>query len=230
MDDPASSVCLSDLDRHRRPQRMSHPDDQLLLASAQSGDRHALERLWERHRRWVAAVLLVHKPKDADVDDLLQDVAATLVAKVGTLRDPETFPGWLRSVAINAARMAARGTRRRTAAVERFANAEATERGAERIQRGNPHRTHAARAAADQLRTRLASLPAGYSEPLLLRLVHDLSYAQIADILDLPETTVENRIVRGRRLLREQTATDFGVERQGPDGRFGEIDPDSLLQ
>ncbi|MBL9121042.1 MAG: RNA polymerase sigma factor [Phycisphaerae bacterium] len=210
---------------------MTGHDDQVLLAAARSGDRSALERLWERHRRWIAAVILVHKPKDADVDDLLQDVAATLLAKIDTLRDPETFPGWLRSVAMNAARMAARGTRRRIAAVERFGRGEATDRSNDRIARGSPHRSHAARVAADQLRTRLGALPTGYAEPLLLRLVHELSYSQIADILDLPETTVENRIVRGRRLLREQTAADLGLERDdSSDGRFGDIDPDSLLQ
>lgn len=206
---------------------MTSHDDQLLLAAAQSGDRQALERLWERHRRWIAAVLILHKPRDAEVDDLLQEVAATLVSKVDTLRDPETFPGWLRSVALNAARMAARGTRRRAAAVDRFTQGEAVERANERLTRDMPHRPHAARAAADQLRARLASLPAGYAEPLLLRLVHELSYSQIATILDLPETTVENRIVRGRRMLREQAAADLGVETKD---RFNDIDPDSLLQ
>jgi RNA polymerase sigma-70 factor, ECF subfamily len=213
---------------------MTGPDDQVLLAAAQSGDRQALERLWERHRRWVAAVILLHKPKEVDVDDLLQDVAATFLAKLDTLRDPETFPGWLRSVATNAARMAARGTRRRAAAVDRFSRGEAAERNDERTIRSSPHRLHAARVAADQLRTRLAALPAGYAEPLVLRLVHDLSYAQIAEILDLPETTVENRIVRGRRMLRDQAAADLGAERDpgngSRDSRFGDIDPDSLLQ
>lgn len=206
---------------------MTSHDDQLLLAAAQSGDRHALERLWERHRRWVAAVLLLHKPKDAEVDDLLQEVAATLVSKVDTLRDPETFPGWLRSVAMNAARMAARGTRRRVAAVDRFTRGEAVDRTNERLTKDVAHRSHAARAAADQLRTRLAALPAGYAEPLLLRLVHDLSYSQIAHIMDLPETTIENRIVRGRRMLRDQAAADLGLDASE---RFGDIDPDSLLQ
>jgi RNA polymerase sigma-70 factor, ECF subfamily len=209
---------------------MTTPDDHLLLASAQAGDRQALERLWERHRRWIAAVLLLHKPRDVEVDDLLQEVAATLVAKVDTLRDPETFPGWLRSVALNAARMAARGLRRRNAAVDRFSRSEAVDRAADRQRRDAAQRTVAARAAADQLRARLASLPAGYAEPLLLRLVHDLSYLQIAAIMDLPETTVENRIVRGRRMLREQAAADLGVDRPPPGERGDPIDPDSLLQ
>ncbi|MDZ4828706.1 MAG: sigma-70 family RNA polymerase sigma factor [Phycisphaerae bacterium] len=180
---------------------MTSPDDQVLLAASQLGDHRALERLWERHRRWVAAVLLVHKPRSADVDDLLQEVAATLVSKIDTLRDPETFPGWLRSVALNAARMAARGTRRRIAATERFGREEVANRPLGAVPRID-------RSAGNLLRERLAALPAGYAEPLMLRLVQEMSYAQIARVLDLPETTVENRIVRGRRMLREQVAAD----------------------
>lgn len=181
-------------------------DDERLLAAASAGDASALTSLWERHRRWVAAVLLVHKPRQADVEDLLQEVAATFVAKVGTLRDPETFPGWLRSIAMNAARMSARGTRRRTAAIERFGNDGCANRrqSPEAHEREREHD----RGAAERLRERLANLPVGYAEPLLLRLVHDMPYAQIAHVLDLPETTVENRIVRGRRMLREQVAAD----------------------
>lgn len=199
---------------------MTNFDDQILLAAAQIGDRQALERLWERHRRWIAAVLLLHKPRDADLEDLLQEVAATLVARVDTLRDPETFPGWLRSVALNAARMAARGTRRRNAAVDRFTRGEAVDRASERSTASIPDRRGGAtKDAADRLRARLAALPAGYSEPLLLRLVHDLSYAHIAQVMDLPETTVENRIVRGRRMLREQAVTDLGIS--NPDELWG---------
>lgn len=188
---------------------MANADDHVLLLAARSGDRTALERLWERHRRWIAAVLLLHKPRGVDVEDLLQEVAATLVAKVDTLRDPETFPGWLRSVAMNAARMSARGTRRRLAAIERFGRDEAPRRStgaASRVERD----------AGERLRERLSALPVGYAEPLLLRLVHDMSYAQIAHVLDLPETTIENRIVRGRRMLREHIAsTDADLLEEG---------------
>ncbi len=51
-----------------------------------------------------------------------------------------------------------------------------------------------------------SQLPDGYREPLLLKALHDLSYREIGEILDLPETTIETRIARGRRQLRELAA------------------------
>lgn len=178
----------------------SPPEEASLFAAARVGDRPALERLWNRNRRWIAAVLLLHKPRGADLDDLLQEVAATLVARIGSVRDAEAFPGWLRAVAVNAARMSARAGSRRRAAIDRF-----TSMMAGRFRGSKPISDDAAD-AANRLRERLASLPEEYAEPLLLRLVHDLPYARIAAILDLPETTVENRIVRGRRMLRTLAA------------------------
>jgi RNA polymerase sigma-70 factor (ECF subfamily) len=47
------------------------------------------------------------------------------------------------------------------------------------------------------------TLPEGYREPLLMRCVRGMSYKQIGAVLDLPETTIETRIARGRRMLRE---------------------------
>ena len=47
------------------------------------------------------------------------------------------------------------------------------------------------------------SLPALYREPFVLRHLEDWSYREIGELLELPVDTVETRLVRARRLLRE---------------------------
>ena len=49
----------------------------------------------------------------------------------------------------------------------------------------------------------LERLPAIYREPLVLRYLEGWSYRRIAEVLDLPIDTVETRLVRARRRLRE---------------------------
>ena len=71
-------------------------------------DHDELQKLWEQNRRWVAALLLAHKPRWAEVDDLLQEVAATLVSKGHEIRDAGALKPWRRTVATNVARLAAR--------------------------------------------------------------------------------------------------------------------------
>jgi RNA polymerase sigma-70 factor (ECF subfamily) len=54
-----------------------------------------------------------------------------------------------------------------------------------------------------KVRAAIRGLPALYREPLVLKHVNGWSYRQIADAMDMPVETVETRLVRARRLLRE---------------------------
>jgi len=65
-----------------------------------------------------------------------------------------------------------------------------------------------------------ADLPDGYREPLLLKCVQDMSYKQIGAVMGLPDTTIETRIARARKMLRER-AIKAGL---GPAGAEDESD------
>lgn len=185
------------------------PDETAALArAAMSGDRAALERLWAGHRRWVAAVLLAHRPRGIEVDDLLQEVAWTVVRRIQTLREPETFRPWLRTIAVNAARAAAR--RANSVPIR----AESTpDQGSELAQAG---------VAADRrdegrrLLELAGRLPEAYREPLLMRCVQGMSHREIGAALGLPVSTIETRIARGRRRLRELAAADEATRAHEP--------------
>lgn len=218
-----------DLSQTSAPAAVGVVPEDALFAAAVRGDRDAVSALWESNRRWVAAVVLAHKPAWADLDDLLQEVAATLLRKVGQVRDPGAFAPWLRMVAMNAARAASRdlSQRRRisppashaarshagpaghTDAIDGFEGLASTPStaeiaaGRERLEHGR----HLLELAAD--------LPDAYREPLLLRCVHGMSYAQIGQVLELPETTIETRIARGRRMLREAARATPAALAQG---------------
>ena len=60
-------------------------------------------------------------------------------------------------------------------------------------------------------------LPESYREPVLMRCLKNMSYKQISAVLDLPETTIETRIARGRRMLREMVEmNERRVEQDSP--------------
>jgi len=167
-----------------------------LFERAAAGERDALAEVWRANRRWLAAVLAAHAPRGVDVEDLLQDVAETLVAKCHHIRDAASLRGWLRVVAINAARMAARSKGVERRAVREHALEHELIRTA--AQRKDDDREH-----ARETLELIARLPPLYAEPLLLQSAQGLSQRQIAELLDVPETTVETRLARARRMLRE---------------------------
>lgn len=163
---------------------MSDPDD-ILIRRATDGDREALGALWERHRGWLAALLTAHVDGSEEVDDVLQDVAMTMVGRLGEIRSRGAFRAWLRSVAVNRA-----CDRRRR---QRPVSLEPDTRPAPQVQVGDAERVTAC----------LKALPVDLREVLVLRAVDGLSQREIAATLEVPETTVETRLVRARRKLRE---------------------------
>jgi RNA polymerase sigma-70 factor, ECF subfamily len=188
------------------------------VAAAIRGEADALRAVWQANRRWIAAVLLAHKPREADLEDLLQEVAMSYVRMVGKLRDEATLKPWLRTIAVNTARAAGRdASRRRRGATWVRGNQLAGPGGTESMAAWNGAGGVAERSGeAEQSDERVgrveeagrlvelaARLPDGYREPLLLKALKGMSYREIGRVLDLPETTVETRIARGRRMLRE---------------------------
>lgn len=176
-----------------------HGVSEALVSAAIAGDRDALALLWERSRRWVAAVLLVHKPRQADLEDLLQLVAMQLCSKITTLNEPMAFNGWLRTIAINAARQEGRKTTRRRRSMLRLVGMEKSAQRPTTTGDELAGESDESRRIYDAAR----SLPPGYREPVLLRCLRSMTYEQIGEAMGLPVTTIETRIARGRRMLRE---------------------------
>lgn len=180
------------------------------VAEAIAGDREALRAVWRDHRRWVAAILLAHKARGTDLDDLLQTVAVQLCRKIGEVREPEAFRPWLRMVAINVARADGRGVTRKRQGFLRLVGRGGGDQG-ERDPDADPARAE----EGGRLMELARRLPEGYREPLLMRCVKGMSYRQIGEAMGLPETTIETRIARGRRMLRE-LASEQGAETPQP--------------
>jgi RNA polymerase sigma-70 factor (ECF subfamily) len=56
----------------------------------------------------------------------------------------------------------------------------------------------------DEVRRAIDALPEHYREAVLLSDVHEFRYAEIAEILSIPEGTAKSRLFRGRRMLQRK--------------------------
>ena len=185
----------------------SEEAEQALVERARRGDRDAQRQLWHGHRRWVAAIVLAHRPRAIEVEDLMQEVAVKLLDKVETLRDPGAFRPWLRQIVINVCRGAARQHRPTLSLAaseprhgETLGGAAPAPASAEH----GPVQRSAERDAAARVYEHAMGLPPEYREPLLLRCMRGMTYREISDVLDLPVTTIETRLARARRMIRTE--------------------------
>jgi RNA polymerase sigma factor (sigma-70 family) len=165
-----------------------------LVERARGGDVEAFTELVERYQRLAhgSAVAVLH---DADrARDVVQDAFVIAWRGVPRLLDPKAFPAWLRGIV---RRQALHALRRRRLAPLAEAGSVPDERPSAE-QSAETRRRRALALAA------LAALPAGLREAAVLRWVHDCSQAQIAAFLDLPVTTVNNRLHAARGRLKKR--------------------------
>jgi len=159
-----------------------------LVRSAQSGDGDAFAQLYQRFARMVHGVALARVTR-TEVDDVVQDVFMAAYQRLGELREPAAFGGWLAAIARN--RAADHGRR----LVPVHLVSEATTR---------PHAHD--RVEAFAILEAIRSLPEAYSETLVLRLVEGMTGAEIAERTGLTPGSVRVNLHRGMKLLREKLA------------------------
>jgi RNA polymerase sigma-70 factor, ECF subfamily len=157
-----------------------------LVRDAQRGDREAFARLYERFARMVHGIVLARIDR-TDVDDVVQDVFVTALDRLGDLREPAAFGGWLAAIARH--RAADHGRRR--VVTDALADHAASIRDPDRLE---------ALAILDAVR----SLPEAYRETLMLRLVEGMTGAEIAERTGLTAASVRVNLHRGMKLLREK--------------------------
>ena len=135
-------------------------------------------------------------------DDLIQEALARALERLGQLRDPERFEAWLFRILANCWRDAMR---------ERFDVDDVDELQAvlESSDPG-PEQRHASSELAGRVRAAVARLPLGQRQVVTLVDLGEVSYAEAADILEIPVGTVMSRLSRGRETLRQLLVTFDG--------------------
>ncbi len=179
-----------------------------LVSAAQGGSRPAAEELVRAHEGWVRAVIYGVTGRPDMVDDVAQQVWAQVFERLESLEDPARLRSWLYTVARNAAIDASQARRRRsTTDLEVVGDSLRTRH------REHPDQLAAGAELRQALLQAVQALPAIYREPFVLRHLEEWSYAEIGELLGMPEETVETRLVRARRLLREMLKGKIDHER-----------------
>ncbi len=170
------------------------PDLDGLAARAAQGDQHALEDLLQaiqpRVRR-ICGRMLLH-PEDAE--EATQDALLLVSTRIHTFAGRSRFTTWLHAVASNSARSTYRSLKRRSVELPTDELPPAAD----------PRTTSVIAGSRLDFLEALETLGADHPalvEPLLLRDLQELEYADIADLLEIPVGTVKSRIHTARRFV-----------------------------
>ncbi len=159
---------------------------------------------------YTAALRLARNP--ADAEDLLQETVLRAFRFFHQFTEGTNCRAWLLTILYNNFRNSyRRGTREQPAASSEEFDRELELRSALADQsRINPEDLLSGRMIGHRIEVALSALSAEFREALLLVDVQDLSYQEVADLLEVPLGTIKSRVSRGRALMREALR---GIER-----------------
>lgn len=169
--------------------------DVTLLARIANGDRLALEHLYARVRLPVLQYLLHLTSDRRNAEELLQDTMVAIWKNARSFAGKSSVRAWIFGIA-------------RQRAFKRLRRREPvclTLDAVESEPSGQPGPEAALLATVDrkELAHALEQLNPVHREVLLLTFVHQLSYKEIAEVIDVPIGTVKSRLNGAKRSLRQ---------------------------
>ncbi len=172
-----------------------------LVCAAQKGEKEAFRLLLMRNWPWLKALVYSIISNTDSVDDVMQDICVQVIRKVNTLREPACFRPWM---AVLARRQALKYRQRKSQRrVISLNNDEVAGQQCD-YKAGQLLDNLELREQYQQVLQAVKSLPEIYRQVFILAHLEDLKYAQVAEILDVPVTTVQIRLVRARRMIFNQ--------------------------
>jgi RNA polymerase sigma factor (sigma-70 family) len=173
-------------------------DQQQLVVRARTGDRAAFTALAQRNREMVLGYALALVGDFHVAEDVTQEALFAAYRGLPTLEDPARFPAWLRGIVRFQCGRVRRKRSFDLAPLDVAHDVPAMMLGPEQqleLKEGFHHVLAAIR-----------SLPDAQRELAMLFYIKDYSYREIASFLELPATTVNNRLHAARTALRERLA------------------------
>ncbi len=176
--------------------------DQELVQKTLDGDADSFSILVQRYQKQIYSLTyrLTNDPEDAR--DLAQEVFIHIFNVLGKYDQDRKFFSWMYKVATNVCYNALRRGKTEQQAVALDKVIEITPLVARN--EAQPEEYYERRETQELVRKAVAELPDKYRLPLVLRYLEDMSYKEIGEYMDLPVTTIETRLYRGKALLQKR--------------------------
>ena len=181
---------------------MKDLQEQQWVDAAREGDQEAFAALVRLYEKRVFALTLRMCKNPEDAAEAAQDAFLAAWQGLRFFRGDASFSTWLYRLASNACVDLLRREGRHRAAAGPSLNDEETGLDAPDTA-PTPHEAMEQQELRAQIDAGLRSLTPEHRQVLVLRELHQRSYDEIAEILDLDVGTVKSRINRGRRQLRK---------------------------
>lgn len=152
-----------------------------LVEKVKTGDRKAFSELVRRHQRSLLRISLRFVKDINSAEDIVQEAFIKAFEKIHSFEGRASFKSWLFQIAVNSAKNKLRGYRYNMVTIDNVHLAVAAQ----------AETTLVHTAVADLIQNELDKLPQRQRMALVLRVYEDLSFQEIAEIMECPYDTAK---------------------------------------
>ncbi len=187
-----------------RGKRLSQASDEALITEAKEGNLAAFSELVDRYKKPIFHLALRMLRNREEAEDSAQETFLRAFRSIDTFEEGRRFSPWLYQIASNLCRDVLR--KRSIRGFTQSLDAPIDDDGELYPQYARDEKGPDELAVEGELREAVLDavdrLPDKYRVVIVLRHLQDLSYQEIADVLDIPIGTVKTRLFRAREALR----------------------------
>lgn len=190
---------ISHLSRVNISERMTEAHPSWLIAECLAGNQDAIELMVRRYEGGVFRLALSIVGDQAEANEIAQETFLSVFRSLASYQEKRSFKAWLYTITLNHSRSHLRKRKVR----ERL---RATLTGIFRLdaqKQPSPEEAAIQNENEAAVWQSLSQLDERHRIVVILRYVHELSIAEIADILDVNEGTIHSRLHNAREKLRE---------------------------
>ncbi|OEF96906.1 RNA polymerase subunit sigma [Vulcanibacillus modesticaldus] len=170
-------------------------NQQQLIQLAKAGNKKALVDLLKSIEKPIYKTAFYFMGNEHDAKDVAQEALIKVYTKLNTFQDKSQFNTWVQRIVTNICMDKFRKNKN-------FVSIE----GSEMVlaSKLNIEQEIENKVMMEELITQIMLLPEKIKAVMILRYLHDFSYQEIAQILDLPINTVKSYLFRGRDKLQSE--------------------------
>lgn len=152
-----------------------------------------------QHAPWIRKVVCSRVKRTSDIDDVVQEISAVVLRQETRPTHPDKVAPWLYGVATRQASNFLRREGRHERLLEDF-----SQRGTGPEVPPNPRDWVMHCERRESVENAMTALASEDREILLLKYTEDLSYRELAQLLDTTVKAIEHRLLKARNALRAQ--------------------------
>jgi RNA polymerase sigma factor (sigma-70 family) len=184
-------------------------DTKKLIERIQAGDSAAFQSLVEDYQRLVGHIVFRMVSIKEEREDICQDVFLKIYQNLSEFRSESKLSTWIARIAYNAC-LNHLEKRKLVPLEELSPTDQSVESILEKSKR--PDEITGEKEMSILLEKEINRMPVTFRTILTLYHLDEMSYAQIADVMGLPEGTVKSYLFRARKLLKERLKAKYQPE------------------